>query len=87
MPSNCKIESDISVFSMPVKAYSDSLINIKRIGMITGKPSMTIKVLAFPVLEAIPEIRLRAMEKLNEPRINIRTNRRMSASGLPKTIE
>ncbi len=87
IPSNCKIEFEISTFSIPVKAYSDNLIRIKRMGTITGKPSITINVLGFPVFEAIPEIRLSATEKLIEPRKSIKRKRGISASGFPKTIE
>ncbi len=85
MPSNWNIKLEISWLSIPVNAYSESLIKINRMGIITGKPKMTISVLALPVFEAIPEIKLSAIEKLIAPSKRVAIKRTISSSGFPKT--
>ena len=45
------------------KARSDNLMTVKRIGTITGKPRIAMRVALLLALEAIAEIKVNAIEK------------------------
>ena len=67
--------STLTEKSKPSIAFLDTLMAIKRMGIITGKLKIAIKVALLLALEAMPETMVKHAEKPMEPKNKLSTNK------------